>query len=75
MHSTSENQCLKQAISFVGVSAEWEQKLHVIGLGCDGTNVNIADGGLKGFIQKDLPWVEVVWSLAHRLKIVTQRYT
>ena len=33
----------------------WKTKM--IGLGCDGTNANIADGGLKGLLQREVPWV------------------
>ena len=58
-------QCLKDSFSFVGVQdSDWQKKL--IGFGCDGTNVNIADGGVKGYLRRDLPWIEVIWCLAHR---------
>ena len=52
-------QCLKDSFSFVGVQdSDWQKKL--IGFGCDGTNVNIADGGVKGYLRRDLPWIEVI---------------
>ena len=59
-------ECVRRAIDYVGIK-EWENKL--IGLGCDGTNANIADGGLKGHIQKAVPWIIVCWCLAHRLEL------
>ena len=37
--------CVKKAVEYMG-AADWETKL--IGFGCDGTNANMADGGLKG---------------------------
>ena len=52
-------------MEFVGVN-DWEEKL--IGLGCNGTNVNIATGGLRGYLEEALPWI-VFWCLAHRLEL------
>ena len=51
-------ECFKAAMEFVGVD-DWEDKL--IGLGCDGTNVNIAaGGGLRGYLEEAVPWI-IVW--------------
>ena len=47
--------------------AKWEDKL--MGFGCDGTSVNIAAGGLRGYLEQSVPWVVVFWCLAHRLKL------
>ena len=59
--------CLKAAMGFVGV-ANWETKL--IGVGCDGANVNMGTtGGLKGLLTETMPWVVVFWCLAHRLEL------
>ena len=58
---------MKAAMDFVGV-ANWESKL--IGVGCDGANVNMGTtGGLKGLITATMPWVVVFWCLAHRLEL------
>ena len=46
-------ECFKNALSYVGV-ANWEDKL--IGFGCDGTSVNIAAGGLRGYLEQSVPW-------------------
>lgn len=59
-------ECVRRAIDYVGIK-EWENKL--IGLGCDGTNANIAGGGLKGHLQQAVPWIIVCWCLAHRLEL------
>ena len=47
-----------------------ELKSQLIGFGCDGTNVNIAEGGLKGLLTKDFPWLVVIWCLSHRLEFL-----
>jgi len=41
-----------------------------IGFSCDGTNVNIAKGGLKGLLTKEFPWLVVNWCLSHRLELL-----
>ena len=41
----------------------------MIGFGCDGTNVNIGEGGLRGILEQSVPWVAVFWCLAHRLEL------
>lgn len=46
-----------------------EQPSKLIGFGCDGANVNIGGGGVRGLIQSDRPWVITVWCLAHRLEL------
>ena len=58
--------CLVSAMDYVGVES-WEKKL--IGLGCDGTNANIAAGGLRGHLRKAVRWAVVFWCLAHRLEL------
>ena len=59
--------CLRAAMGFVGV-ANWESKL--IGVGCDGANVNLGTtGGLKGLLTQTMPWVVVFWCLVHRLEL------
>ena len=53
-------------MKFVGVN-DWEEKL--IGLGCDGTNVNIAARGLRGYLEEAVPWIVAFWCLAHHLEL------
>ena len=48
-------------------TADWKTK--VIGFGCDGTNANMADEGLNGYLKEAVPWVIVSWCLAHRLEL------
>ena len=55
--------------SYVGIT-NWESKL--VGLGCDGTNVNIGDRGLRGYLEETVPWVVVFWCLAHRLELAVK---
>lgn len=54
-------------MEFAGIGDEWKQQL--VGFGCDGTSVNIAAHGVKGYLQEASPWVEVFWCLAHRLEL------
>ena len=38
----------------------------LVGGGSDGATVNIADsGGLKGMMQRSLPWIHWSWCYAH----------
>ena len=59
-------ECFGRAFSFVGVD-DWKTKL--IGFGCDGANVNIAPGGLRGHLEEAVPWVTVFWCFAHHLEL------
>ena len=56
--------CMQKAVEHMG-AADWKTKL--IGFGCDGTNVNMTDGGLKGILREAVPWVIVFWCLRHQL--------
>ena len=58
--------CVEKAVEYMGL-ADWKTKL--IGFGCDGTNANMADRGLKGMLKKAVPWVIVFWCLGHRLEL------
>ena len=46
---------------------DWQQKL--VGFSCDGASANIAEGGLKGHLQREVPWIAMFWCLAHRLEL------
>ena len=61
--------CVKKTLAYMGIAPlEWKNKL--IGLGCDGTNANMGSaGGLKSYLQGDIPWLMVSWCLAHRLEL------
>jgi len=37
----------------------------LIGFGCDGTSVNLGANGLRGYLEKCVPWVVSFWYLAH----------
>ena len=41
----------------------------LIGIATDGAAVNIASGGLKGLVEKHVPWIYWMWCLAHRLEL------
>jgi len=58
-HATAEGlyDAYTNAMRYMGLE---ESKSKMIGFGCDGTNANIADGGLKGLLTRDFPWLVVV---------------
>ena len=61
--------CVKKTLAYMDMTPlEWQYKM--IGLGCDGTNANIGSrSGLKGHLNKDIPWLIVSWCLTHRLEL------
>ena len=59
-------QCLRKAMEYMGVT-DWEKRM--IGLGCDGCSANMGERGLRGLLQRSLPWAVVFWCLAHRLEL------
>ena len=58
--------CLEGALQYMGID-NWKNKL--VGFGSDGASVNMAAGGLRGYLEADIPWVVVFWCLAHRLEL------
>ena len=58
--------CFRKAIDYMG-AVHWETKM--VGFGCDGTNANMGERGLKGLLKEAVPWVVVHWCLAHRLEL------
>ena len=59
-------ECFVRALTYAGVTG-WESKL--VGLGCDGTSVNMGANGLRGHLEESVPWVIAFWCLAHRLEL------
>ena len=57
---------LMRAVEYVGIK-DWSTKM--VGFGCDGTNANLAEKGLKGHLTQALQWLVVFWCLAHRLEL------
>ena len=68
MRSTAERlfECFQEAVSHVGI-VDWEDKL--VGFECDGARVNIAVGGLRGYLAQSVPWMVAFWCLAHQLEL------
>ena len=65
--ATGLYEAFERALNYVGLE---ECKAKLIEFGCDGTNVNIAKGGLKGLLTKEFPWLVVNWCLRHRLELI-----
>ena len=49
---------------------KWKTKM--IGFGCDGTNANFAQGGFRGLLTREMPWVFVFWCLSHHLELTVK---
>ena len=68
--------CLQQALQALGVdnllskASVLGSKPILIGGGTDGASVNIAEqNGMKGKLQRELPWLFWGWCYAHRLEL------
>ena len=44
----------------------------LIGIGTDGATTNVASGGLKGLVEKEIRWLHWSWWLAHRVELVVK---
>jgi len=44
----------------------------LVGFGTDGASANIAKAGLKGLVERELPWIFWMWCLAHRLELAVK---
>ena len=62
--------CFDEMVSSIGMQDLVEQKL--VGFGCDGTNANIADSGLKGHLVQRFPSILVTWCLSHRVELAVK---
>ena len=61
--------CLERAMTHVGVGNDWRKK--IIGFGCDGASVNIANRGLKGLLHESAPWVNLGQGYKNNLACTT----
>jgi hypothetical protein len=44
----------------------------LVGIGTDGASANIAAAGLKGLVEKEIPWVYWSWCLDHRVELAVK---
>ena len=63
-------QAAVQKLGFPAISGEQCTKL--VGIGTDGAAANIAGAGLKGLVEKKLPWIFWMWCMAHRLELAVK---
>ena len=59
-------ECFTRALAHAGI-IDWESKL--VGIGCDGTNIDLGTNGFRGYIEESVPWAVSFWCLAHRLEL------
>ena len=58
---------LESSLGRLGIQAvDAEHCKMLIGIGTDGMSAN---GGLKGLVEKQVPWLHWSWCLAHRLEL------
>ena len=55
-------ECLQTSLQRIGISAiNAEECKKLVGIGTDGASANIASAGLKGLVEKEVPWVFWMW--------------
>lgn len=65
--------CLQSSLCRLGIQAvDPEQCKMLVGIGTDGASSNVAAGGLKGLVEKEIPWLYWSWCLAHRVKLAVK---
>lgn len=64
---------LEQALGSLGVEEINEGSCSkLIDMGTDGASANIAGRGLKGLMERKLPWLYWMWCIAHRLELAVK---
>ena len=65
--------CLVDSLGRIGITAiDVEQCKKLVGISTDGASANIAAAGLKGLVEKEIPWLYWSWCLAHRLELAVK---
>ena len=57
---------LNASLAHAGITG-WESKL--VGIGCDGTNVNLGTNGFRGYIEESVACAVSFWCLVHHLEL------
>ena len=60
-------ECALQSVGVTAIDDTHCRKL--VGIATDGASANIADGGLKGLVERKLNWIFWMWCLAHRMEL------
>ena len=64
---------VQAAVQKLGIPAiSGEQCTKLVGIETDGAAANIAGAGLKGLVEKELPWIFWMWCMAHRLELAVK---
>ena len=59
---------LEEAVGILGREETIEGSCSkLIGVGMDGASANVASKGLKGLMERKLPWLYWMWCIVHRL--------
>lgn len=61
---------LQYGLKCLGVpSLNRQTRTKLVGIATDGASANIASGGLRGLVEKELNWIFWMWCLAHLLEL------
>ena len=62
--------CFQESLKHIGISEiNAEQCKFLVGVGTDGASSNIAAGGLKELVERNIPWIYWNWCFAHRIEL------
>ncbi len=65
--------CMQNSLNRIGIkSLTADQCKLLVGIGTDGASANIAGRGLKGLVEKEIPWLYWSWCLAHRVELAVK---
>ena len=65
--------CLEDSLRRLGIEAmNAKQCKMLVVIGTDGASANIAAAGLKGFVEKEVPWLYCSWCLAHHVELAVK---
>ena len=53
-----------QGLGILGTHISREECGQIVGVGTDGASANITGAGLKGLVEKEIPWVVWMWCMA-----------
>jgi len=64
---------IQAAVHKLGIPAINEEHCtKLVGIGTNGAAANIAGAGLKGLVEKELPWIFWMWCMAHWLELAVK---
>ena len=73
VHGQGLFDCLATGLHSLGIQDfSGEHCKFLVGIGTDGAAANVAAAGLKGLVEKEVPWLYWSWYLAHRVELAVK---